>query len=63
MRGDAPLAGFPAIAADADGKRGPMADPSLLGGACGVALVLHAACSEIEPAWDRLLLVDLPPRS
>jgi hypothetical protein len=35
--------------------------PSLLTGATGVALVLHAAVSTIEPRWDRALLVELPP--
>lgn len=35
-------------------------DATLLTGCAGVALVLHAAVSEIVPAWDRLLLVDLP---
>jgi lantibiotic biosynthesis protein len=32
---------------------------SLLEGDAGLALVLHAACSELEPAWDRLLLLGL----
>lgn len=32
-------------------------DPTLLDGAAGVALVLHAAVSDIEPEWDRLLLL------
>ena len=35
-------------------------DRSLLTGATGVALVLHAAISDVEPSWDRLLLADLP---
>jgi hypothetical protein len=36
-----------------------LADPSLLTGTAGAALVLHAMVSEIDPAWDRLLLVDV----
>jgi lantibiotic biosynthesis protein len=36
-------------------------DRTLLTGAPGVALVLAAACSEVEPSWDRLLLADLEP--
>jgi hypothetical protein len=33
------------------------ADPGLLTGAAGVALVLLAAATSAEPAWDRALLV------
>ena len=36
------------------------ASGTILTGAPGVALALHAAISEIEPRWDRLLLADLP---
>jgi hypothetical protein len=39
------------------------ADASLLDGAAGLALVLSAATAPIEPAWDRLLLISLPPSS
>jgi hypothetical protein len=35
-----------------------VADATLLTGAAGVALVLAAAVSDEEPAWDRFLLVD-----
>jgi lantibiotic biosynthesis protein len=63
MRSELPLAGFPANMPEDDGKLKLVPDASLLTGAGGVALVLHAACSEIEPAWDRLLLVDMPTRS
>ena len=37
------------------------AGADLLTGASGVALALHAAISPIEPAWDQLMLADLPP--
>jgi len=60
MRSTAPLAGFPANRPVA-GVSHLEADPSLLSGAGGVALVLHAASGAIEPSWDRMLLVDLPP--
>lgn len=53
------LAGFPAFDHQARCFR-PAGD--LLGGAPGVALALHAAISEIEPAWDRLLVADLATR-
>jgi hypothetical protein len=32
-------------------------DPRLLTGAAGVALVLLAASTPVEPAWDRALLL------
>lgn len=63
IRRTEPIAGFPADLPGPDGKRAYVPDPTLLTGAAGVALVLHAASSEIEPLWDRLLQVDLPPRS
>ena len=34
-------------------------DPSLLSGAAGVALALHAAITDVEPTWDGRLLLDL----
>jgi hypothetical protein len=36
-------------------------DAEILTGAAGIALVLAAAISPVEPAWDRLLLLSLPP--
>jgi hypothetical protein len=36
-----------------------VADASLLTGAAGVGLTLLAAVSEVEPGWDRPLLIDL----
>ncbi len=62
IRRDEPLAGFPANRPDDSGSAKLVPDASLLTGAGGVALVLHAACSDVEPGWDRLLLADLPPR-
>lgn len=60
MRNEHPIAGFPAdmrLPNDLAARWKP--DPALLTGATGVALALHGAVSNIEPAWDRLLLVDL----
>lgn len=57
MRTDHAHAGFPAF----DGvARTWRATPTLLAGAAGVALVLHAMISGVEPRWDRLLLLDIP---
>jgi hypothetical protein len=50
-------AGFPSFTPAGEVRR--VADPSLLTGAAGVALALHAMISEVEPSWDRMLLVDL----
>ena len=34
----------------------------ILEGAAGIALALLAAVTDIEPSWDRMLLVSIPPR-
>jgi hypothetical protein len=36
-------------------------DAGLLTGAAGIGLTLLAATTPVPPAWDRLLLADLPP--
>src|SRR5262249_3619731 len=59
MRTEHPLAGFPAKQLDNHGRPIWVADPGLVTGAIGVALVLLATISELEPLWDRLLLTDL----
>lgn len=56
---DAPIAGYPRVYEIA-GELMLEEDASLLTGCTGVALALHAAISEVEPAWDRMLLLDLP---
>ncbi|QAT84718.1 lanthionine biosynthesis cyclase LanC [Corallococcus coralloides] len=35
--------------------------PGVLSGSAGVALTLLAATTHLEPHWDRMLLMDLPP--
>jgi lantibiotic modifying enzyme len=55
------IAGYAAWWAGADGDMTWMDDPALLMGAAGIALALLAASTPIAPAWDRLLLVDVPP--
>jgi hypothetical protein len=39
-----------------------IADSGLLTGAVGIALALRAAATPVEPDWDRVLLVSVPPR-
>lgn len=55
MRTEQRYGGFPSR----DASHRWRADPTLLSGAAGVALVLAATISETEPSWDRLLLLDL----
>nr|AYM54071.1 lanthionine synthetase c family protein [Byssovorax cruenta] len=58
-RPDHPVAGFPAYRPGAE----PMwaAEPGLLTGAAGVALVMISAITPVVPAWDSLLACSLPP--
>src|SRR5262249_33503999 len=37
-----------------------VADPGILTGAAGIGLALISALGEVEPKWDRMLLVSLP---
>jgi lantibiotic modifying enzyme len=45
-----------------EGIAGWPADPALLTGAAGIGLGLIAAISEVDPWWDRLLRVAIPPQ-
>jgi hypothetical protein len=56
------IGGYEAWQADAAGRPTWSADPGLLNGAAGIALALLAATTSIEPRWDRMLLVSIPPR-
>ena len=49
--------GYRDVTAAADGRRLEVDDPTLLAGAAGPALVLLAAASDVEPGWDRALLL------
>jgi hypothetical protein len=53
--------GFTAFDADAQGETGWFPIPGFLTGAAGVGLGLLGALTEVEPAWDRLLLAEIPP--
>jgi hypothetical protein len=55
------VGGYEAWEPDETEDRTWVADPGLLTGAAGIALALLAATSLIEPAWDRVLLVAVPP--
>lgn len=56
------MAGYSSwIAGDRDGEGEWRADPGFLMGAAGVGLALLAAVTDVEPAWDRVMLVSVPP--
>jgi lantibiotic modifying enzyme len=55
------IGGYEAWSPGDDGNLTWKAEPSLLTGAAGIALALLAATTTIEPAWDRTLLVAIPP--
>ena len=57
------IGGYEAWAIRDDGEMTWQADQGLLVGAAGIALAMMAATSDVEPAWDRMLLVDVPPRA
>ena len=56
------IAGFAAYMPEQEGQERWVADPGLLTGAAGIALALLAATTDIEPAWDQMLLAAIPPR-
>jgi hypothetical protein len=55
------IGGYEAWLPGASGALTWEADPGLLTGAAGIALALLAATTAAEPAWDRILLVAVPP--
>jgi lantibiotic modifying enzyme len=55
------VGGYEAWLPGDDDEAGWVADPGLLTGSAGVALALLAATTAVEPAWDRMLLVAIPP--
>ena len=55
------VAGFRAWEVDPAGQPAWRPDGGFLEGAAGVGLALLGATSDVEPAWDRVLLASLPP--
>jgi len=55
------IAGFAAWGGGSKGSPNWINDPGFLNGAAGIALALLAAVTPIEPAWDRVLIVSIPP--
>ena len=57
------VGGYEAWLPEDDGAQAWAADPGLLTGSAGIALALLAATTGVEPAWDRMLLVAIPPHA
>jgi lantibiotic modifying enzyme len=55
------IAGYRSYLPSEKSDGGWSTQPGLLIGAAGVGLALLAAVSEVEPAWDRMLLTAIPP--
>jgi multidrug resistance efflux pump len=55
------IGGYARWAPGADGEMTWVPEAGLLTGAAGIALAKLAATTSIEPAWDRLRLVAIPP--
>jgi hypothetical protein len=55
------VAGFRAWDIGPDGQPGWVESAGFLTGATGIGLALLAAVSSVEPTWDRVLLISLPP--
>lgn len=62
-RPDGGVAGFSVPGLNEDGSALRHDDPGLLTGAAGIGLALLAATSELEPAWDRMLLLSVASRA
>jgi class I lanthipeptide synthase len=60
---DRGVAGFSSLQPGKDLQLEWTDDPGFLTGAAGVGLSLLAGLSTVEPDWDRVLLVAIPPRS
>ena len=56
------IAGFESWEFGWDMKMSWQTDPGFMTGAAGVGLALLAGLTSVEPEWDRLLMVAIPPR-
>lgn len=54
------IAGFSSFRLGDEGNESWDDEPGLLMGAAGIALALLAAATDVEPEWDRTLLISLP---
>jgi lantibiotic modifying enzyme len=54
------IAGYRKYGRNEDGEMSELYDPGFIQGAAGVGLALLAAVTDIEPGWDRVMLVSAP---
>ena len=57
------IAGFESWELGWDMQMSWRADPGLMTGAAGIGLALLAGLTSVEPQWDRLLMIAIPPAS
>jgi lantibiotic modifying enzyme len=57
------IAGYQSLDLDDNDREVWRPHAGFLTGIAGIGLALLAATTDIEPAWDRLLLADLPPKA
>lgn len=60
-QGSTGVAGYEPHGVDPTNTAEPGLATGVLNGAAGIGLSLLAATSSVEPAWDRMLLLDVPP--
>jgi lantibiotic biosynthesis protein len=51
------IAGFSKYGINEDGERSELYDPGFIQGAAGIGLAFLGAMTEMEPGWDRLMLI------
>jgi len=56
------IAGFFALGVGSNGQLRSIPKIGLLQGATGVALALLAAATDVEPNWDRMMMISIPPK-
>jgi lantibiotic modifying enzyme len=54
------IAGFSKYGLNEDGEMAELYDPGFIQGAAGIALALLAAVTDLEPKWDRIMLISAP---
>jgi lantibiotic modifying enzyme len=55
------VAGFSIVKSDAEGNTIYQPEVGLLSGVAGIGLALLSAATGIEPSWDRVMLISIPP--
>jgi len=56
------IAGFTHYGRNEDGEMAELYDPAFIQGAAGIGLALLAAVTDLEPRWDRVMLLSSPER-